>query len=268
MAASILDKLIYLKQRHQQRRHAIKLRPFAWILLIGAILLPLMALSDPAVALPLASASRYPSSPASIPQIISPTPDFMLTHTDGKPRRLSEFREQSSASRPASGLPVITQDGRLLDLAMQPGWKVIYFWSATCPCVRACESFTFVPLSHHYQGKVSFYAVASNGYDLALPPEQLAHQAQSHHLPFALLLDKSHLVARFLDAKVTPQAFLLDPQGHVVFAGIPDDSRRYHADTGTWGVTKTYLAQAIMQALASKLVTVPKVKDEGCIIAW
>jgi len=171
-------------------------------------------------------------------------------------------------SETVTSLPVTALDGKPLDLAARPGWKVVYFWSATCPCVRACESFTLVPLARRYQGQVSFYAVASNGYDLALPSDRLARQVHQHHLPFPVLRDGRHLSARALDARVTPQAFLLDPQNHVVFAGVPDDSRRYEAQNGHWGTSRTYLAQAIAQALARQLVTVPSVKDQGCIIAW
>jgi len=173
-----------------------------------------------------------------------------------------------AAPLPDLVLPVVAMNDKLLGLAAQPGWKVIYFWSSTCPCVRACESFTFTPLARHYQGKVAFFAVVSNGYDLQLPQSQLAHQVKQRHLPFPVLLDDKHQVALALDAKVTPQAFLLDPQNHVVFAGIPDDSRRYQARTGTWGVSQSYLARAIKEALSGKHVTTPRVKDEGCIIAW
>lgn len=175
---------------------------------------------------------------------------------------------QTTSSPPGIKLPVRTLSGQLQDIAAQPGWKVVYFWSGTCPCVRACESFTFVPLSRRYQGKVAFYAVASNGYDLRLPPDQLAHQVKLRHLPFPVLLDTTHQVASVLNAKVTPQAFLLDPHNKIVFAGIPDDSRRYEASNGHWGVSKTYLAQAINQALSGQPVTVPRVKDEGCVISW
>lgn len=169
---------------------------------------------------------------------------------------------------PVLNLPVTTFSGKPLNLAAQPGWKVIYFWSTTCPCVRACESFTFVPLARKYQGKVSFFAVASNGYDLTLPRGQLVHKVQSRHLPFPLLLDDQHQAAKTLDARITPQTCLLDPHNRVVFSGIPDDSRRYQARTGQWGVTKSYLSEAIAQALAGQPVTVSRVKDQGCIIAW
>lgn len=198
-------------------------------------------------------------------------------HADDAPRQASALAIASrtldalrAGSAPTSegSFPVTTLAGKPLDLATLPGWKVIYFWSATCPCVRACESFTFIPLSRCYEGKVSFFAVASNGYDLKQSPGYLTHQIKQHNLPFPVVFDSQHQVAATLNAKVTPQAFLLSPQNEVVFAGIPDDSRRYQARTGSWGVSKSYLAQAIKQALAGKPVTVPRMKDEGCIITW
>lgn len=165
-------------------------------------------------------------------------------------------------------LPVTTLDGKVLDLAAQPGWKVIYFWSSTCPCVRACESFTFIPLARHLKSSVSFFAVASDGYDLNQPHSRTIRQAESHHLPFPVLRDDQHLVAKALGAKVTPQAFLLDPENRMVFAGLPDDSRRYQTQNGKWGVSQTYLAQAIRQAQAGQPVTAPQISNEGCIVAW
>ena len=191
----------------------------------------------------------------SLPTLAAPTPPQAVP------------TEQQAA--PAfTTLPVTTLDGKPLDLAGNKGWKVIYFWSATCPCVRACESFTFTPLARRYKGQITFYAVASNGYDLHLPHDELVHQVAGRHLPFPVLRDDTHAVAQALDARITPQAFLLDGENHVLFAGVPDDSRRYEAQTGKWGVSQTYLAQAIRQALAGQPITVARVKDQGCIIAW
>jgi hypothetical protein len=61
---------------------------------------------------------------------------------------------------------------------------------------------------------------------------------------------------------------LIDPQGGVVFSGVPDDSRRYLDTTGKSGVTRSYLGRALAEALAGKTVSQPQVKDQGCIIAW
>jgi hypothetical protein len=71
-----------------------------------------------------------------------------------------------------------------------------------------------------------------------------------------------------LGARVTPQAFLLDPQNRVVFADLPDDSPRYQTQTGKWGVSQTYLALAIRQVQVGQPVTAPQISNQGCIVAW
>jgi hypothetical protein len=167
-----------------------------------------------------------------------------------------------------SGLTVTTLDGRKLDLAAQPGWKVIYFWGAECPCVTACEQYSLVPMAERYKGKVTFYGVVSGGYDLGLAKSELAGDIKSRHLPYPVVLDPNHATARALDARVTPQTFVLDPQNRIVFAGMPDDSRRYIKLSKPGGVKHTYLSQALAQALAGKPVTTPTTEQEGCIIAW
>lgn len=88
-------------------------------------------------------------------------------------------------------LPVTALDGKPLDLAAQPAWKVVYFWSATCSCARL--------------------RVFTLGFPLAW---------------------------------------------------------RYEAQNGRWDVSRTYLAQAIAQTLVGQMITIPTVKDQGCIIAW
>jgi len=167
-----------------------------------------------------------------------------------------------------------TEDGRNVSIAQTPGWRVIYFWSGACPCVTACERYSFLPLAQKYKGRVSFYAVASDGYDLNLPIADFEKQAAQHHLPYTLLRDTTHQIAKYLNAKVTPETFLLDPQGNVVFAGMPDDSRRF-----TLGEVKlvrgkpapapeSYLSRALAQALTGKTVTASPIKYDGCLIAW
>jgi hypothetical protein len=158
--------------------------------------------------------------------------------------------------------------------AHKSGWRVIYFWSAACPCVRACERYSFIPLASKYKGKVSFYAIATNGYDLQLPRKELNADIAQHHLPYPVLFDTDHSIAKYFDAKVTPQTFVIDPAGHVVFNGMPDDSRRFlftpnTPKNGNKGqVPESYLAKALAQAMAGKAVTETPLKEAGCSIAW
>ncbi|MEO7718299.1 MAG: redoxin domain-containing protein [Capsulimonas sp.] len=169
---------------------------------------------------------------------------------------------------PISSLPVMKTDGNKVDLAVRPGWKVIYFWSAACPCVSACERYSFIPLAKQYQGKVAFYGVVSGSYDLSHGALSLQKSIGDRKLPYPIFLDKTHATALALHAQVTPQTFLLNPKNEIVFSGMPDDSRRYLAGAGKPGVTQTYLSDALAQALAGKPITQPKTENQGCIISW
>jgi hypothetical protein len=76
-------------------------------------------------------------------------------------------------------LPVTTLDGKLVDIGAQPGWRVVYFWSAECPCVTACEDYTLRPMAELYAGRVAFYAVDAGGYDLGHSVGWLKREAAS-----------------------------------------------------------------------------------------
>lgn len=168
----------------------------------------------------------------------------------------------------------VTLQGKSIDVSQTPGWKVVYFWSSTCPCVKACERYSFIPLENAYAGRVTFYAVASDGYDLNLPRPTLTNEILSHHLTYTILLDTNHSVALYYKPEVTPETFLINPQGQVVFHGMPDDSRRYlfheisTTDRKSRPLPDTYLSKALAQAFAGKPITQPPIKDEGCIVAW
>lgn len=77
-----------------------------------------------------------------------------------------------------SDLAATTLEGGKIDIAKQSGWKVIYFWSAECPCVKACEEYTLKPLAVKYAGKVTFYAVDAGAYDLNKPATELQKEGE------------------------------------------------------------------------------------------
>jgi peroxiredoxin len=171
-------------------------------------------------------------------------------------------------SRPA--LTALSAKGQPVNISAVPGWRVVYFWGASCPCVTACERYSLVPLANKYKGRVSFFAVASDGWDLTMTRPKFLAQFNAHHLPYPVLLDTQHTLARTLHAKVTPQTFVMDPQGRVVFHGMPDDSRRFLFTPGPHGqhVAHTYLSVALAEALASNPVTNSPLPEAGCIVAW
>ena len=161
-------------------------------------------------------------------------------------------------------LPVVSVTGDKVDIAAQKGWRVIYFWSADCPCVRDCERLSLVHLAEKYQDKVAFYAVESNATDLAGDRQALMANISIHHLPYPVLLDMNHVIADALKAVSTPQTFLISPDNKIVFQGAPDDSLEFKSRTGRPGITKAFLADALSQSLAGLPVQMPLVKSVGC----
>jgi peroxiredoxin len=193
------------------------------------------------------------------------------TNVTGSLAKISIPILAQSAAQP---LVAKTIDGRTIDIGQTAGWRVVYFWSSACPCVRACERYSFIPLANKYAGRVSFYAVASDGWELGMTHAQLAGLIAQHHLPYAVLVDRDHSVAKALGAKVTPQTFVIDPSGNIVFDGMPDDSRRFIWDPPKpqsgkpVPVPSSYLAVALAQGLSGKPVTETPLKQAGCSISW
>lgn len=230
-------------------------------------------LSPSAQAMPSAGAVP-PSAQAASHHAASPTSQAAQTRVPPNSFFAPSAQTQSASESIASALVGVhnltaqTLDGAPFDIAAQPGWKVVYFWSAACPCVTACEQYSFLPLVAKYAGKVQFYAVVSGKYDLDMPGPKLRANLAAHHLPYTVLLDSDHAVVTTLNGQVTPETFLLDPQNRIVFSGMPDDTRRYLARTGHSGGTQSYLGQALKQALAGKPITKPHTENQGCIIAW
>lgn len=83
-------------------------------------------------------------------------------------------------------------------------------------------------------------------------------------LDFAQVLDADCRLALALDARITPEAFVLDPQAALVYHGAIDDTA-VRPGRKKLAATRTYLADALETLLAGgKLPT--EVKAVGCIV--
>lgn len=109
---------------------------------------------------------------------------------------------------------------------------------------------------------VAFVGINSNSHDT--PARILAH-ARANKIPFPVLKDTANVVADQLGAKRTPEAFVLDPAGKILYHGRIDDQigigyRRKEA-------TRRDLAVALDETLAGKAVSRAYVEPAGCIVA-
>ncbi len=161
-----------------------------------------------------------------------PIEDFQLPRvTDGKPESLLGDRKQ-----------------RL---------TVLFILSAECPCSQKNDA-RIVEMARRYSAKgVRFLALNASANE---PIERVAEHARKAGFPFPVLKDEGNRIADRIEAKVTPEAFVLDAQGVLRYHGRIDDSRDPKM------VQKHDLRNALDLLLAGKNPPRADVPAYGCAI--
>ncbi|HVF43642.1 MAG TPA: redoxin domain-containing protein [Pyrinomonadaceae bacterium] len=150
-------------------------------------------------------------------------------------------------------------DGREHTLASLKGPKgtVIIFMATKCPVSNAYNG-RMQKLSEDYAPRgVNVVGVNSNVAELA--PEVKQHAAEKG-LKFTILKDKDNRIADRFDAQVTPEAYLLDASGKLVYHGRIDNSRSGDS------ITASELRDAIDAVLSGRAVEKQEAKAFGCSI--
>jgi peroxiredoxin len=137
----------------------------------------------------------------------------------------------------------------------------IVFIGTECPLVNLYVS-RLADLQREFGPKgLQVLAINSNSQDA---PEAVAAHAQKRELPFPVLLDPGQKVADFFKAERTPEAFLLDPAGAVLYRGRIDD--QYAVGSDRRAARRHDLQEAIIDVLAGKVVRVSLTEVAGCYI--
>ena len=150
-------------------------------------------------------------------------------------------------------------DGKERTLASLKGAKgtVIIFMATKCPVSNAYNE-RMQKLAEDYASRgVNVVGINSNVAELA--PEVKEHAAEKG-LKFTILKDAGNVIADRLDAQVTPEAYVLDASGKLVYHGRIDNSRAGDS------ITSTELRDAVDAVLAGKAVEKTEAKAFGCSI--
>lgn len=147
-----------------------------------------------------------------------------------------------------------------------PKGMLAMFICRHCPFVKHVQD-ELAAIGRDYTGRgVGFVAISSN--DVASHPEdsptKLAYQAQELKLNFPYLFDESQEVARAFDAQCTPDFFLYDGQGKLVYRGQLDDSR----PGNDIPVTGRDLRAALDALIAGRAIPAQQRPSIGCNIKW
>ena len=150
------------------------------------------------------------------------------------------------------------------DFAGRP--TLVMFICAHCPFVKHLEQ-GLSDLAEEYATKeVSLVAIMSNDVD-GYPddaPDKLKAQAETHGWTFPYLYDADQSVAKAFTAACTPDFFVFDKSGKLVYRGQFDNSR---PGDGT-PVTGDDVRRALTSVVADAPVQTDQKPSIGCNIKW
>jgi thiol-disulfide isomerase/thioredoxin len=139
--------------------------------------------------------------------------------------------------------------------------NVFVFMSPQCPLSENYAS-TVKNLAKKYAGEVSFYVLIPG----TLYSEYEVEQFAAKYLDsVTVFIDPALQMAEHLQATITPEAFLLDSNGVILYAGAIDN---WAVELGTIRqvITEQYLSDAIDAYLANTKIYPAKTQAVGCYI--
>lgn len=177
-------------------------------------------------------------------QVGSSAPNFTLPDTHGRPHSLSEYR------------------GKVI---------VLEWYNPDCPFVgKHYRSGNMQQLQKEYTAKGVIWLTV----DSSAPGEQGNYPAETLNqisnklgaVETALLLDPDGKVGHTYGAKTTPDMYIIDSKGSLVYRGAIDDKRSTNvADVKT---ATNYVRQALDAVLAGKPVPVSATQPYGCTVKY
>jgi peroxiredoxin len=171
------------------------------------------------------------------------------------------------ASMPMTDVKMKNVDGKEIDLAQirKPEGTLVVFTCNHCPFAKRWES-RIVELGNIYQAK-GIGVVAINANDPKVAEEDsfdvMQQRAKDRGMQFPYVVDGTSNVARAFGATKTPEAFLFDKDGKLVYHGAIDDNGEEPTK-----VQNAYLKLALDAVVSGATVAVKETKSIGCGIKF
>jgi peroxiredoxin len=191
---------------------------------------------------------------------------------------LTALAVATALSAPAAALPLGAAppqrevkmrnvDGRELSLADVAGAKgtLVIFTCNHCPWSRAWET-RIAALGNAYAQR-GIGVIAINANDPAGHAEdgfdEMVKRAKQRDFQFPYVVDAGSKVARAFGAERTPEAFLFDAEGKLVYHGTIDDNAEDASE-----VKQHFLGDALEAVTSGKPVAQKETKALGCSIKF
>jgi len=169
----------------------------------------------------------------------------------------------SSLPKPDLKLMDISGKEVTLGAAQKSNGLLVMFSCNTCPVVIANQSRTKAICQYAGSKDIGVVLLNSNEANRAESESLGAMQdyAKSQGYQWIYAVDKNSELANAFGANRTPECFLFDKTGKLVYHGAIDDN-----PSDIDGVNRHHLQQAIDEMLAGKPVTVKESRSVGCSI--
>ena len=178
-------------------------------------------------------------------------------------------QEQAAKTKPATApdFALKNYDGREYKLADLKGKIVVLEWfNYECPFVKYHyeKAATMKDLAAKYKGKnVVWLAINSTGHQTT---EKNKEFAQKHAIQYPILDDSPGTVGKAYGATNTPQIFIIDAGGSIVYNGAIDNAPIGRIPENEEYVN--YADKALDELTAGKTVTTAETKPYGCTVKY
>jgi peroxiredoxin len=179
---------------------------------------------------------------------------------------------QAVVGSPAPTFTATDSHGQTHSLAEYRGKYVVLEWhNQGCPYTKKhYDSGNMQSLQKEWTAKgVVWFTVISSapgqqGY--VSDAEENAYLEQMHAAPTAVLMDPEGKLGHLFSAKTTPEMYVIDPQGKLIYEGAIDD----HATPDVRDIkgADNYLNDALTEAMAGKPVAHAYTRSYGCAVKY
>jgi len=172
-----------------------------------------------------------------------------------------------AAGKKAPQFTLKSFNGKQISLSDYKGKIVVLEWfNDECPFVRYHydKANTMVKLAKKYKPKnVVWLAINSTSHTTE---QQNRNFAVQHNLPYPILDDRQGKVGRAYGATNTPDMFIIDAKGNIVYEGAIDNSPTGKPPEGQ--EPANYVDRALSELISGKAVSIPETKPYGCSVKY
>jgi peroxiredoxin len=173
---------------------------------------------------------------------------------------------------PAPGFTAVDVNSKQQKLSDFKGKYVVLEWhNQGCPYTRKhYESGNMQRLQKEWTAKgvvwLTVISSAPGTQGFVTPAQEKEYLKQMNAAPTDVLLDPAGTLGRLYDVKTTPQMFVIDPGGTLIYQGAIDDKPT--SDKSDTARSKNYVSAALMEAQAGKPVIEAATNPYGCSVKY